>query len=144
MGRCARPCGDSATGRGSKVTRYYAGRHISGMMFFVFLMSTGCSGSVVPVPHTAGSVLPTYFVAVNGSNTNPGTLQRPFRTIQHGLDVATTPGATVFVRGGTYHEGIAFPADGTLQRPILLLNYPNEHPVISGGGDAPQKLVRIF
>src|SRR5215469_11874362 len=123
-----------------------AGGRILGVVAPLLLAAlVSCSGSVIiPVAPATGTASLTYFVAINGSDANPGTLQRPFRTIQHGLDVATVPGAIVFVRGGTYHEGITFPADGTLQRPILLANYPNERPFISGGRGVPQKLIRIF
>lgn len=126
------------------MTEGATGRISSAIALPLLAALIGCSGSVVTptLQHTTSA--PTYFVAVSGSDANPGTLRRPFRTIQRGLNIATVPGATVFVRAGTYHEGITFPADGTLQHPILLTNYPNERPFITGSTGAPQKLVRIF
>ncbi|MEO6098540.1 MAG: right-handed parallel beta-helix repeat-containing protein, partial [Fibrobacteria bacterium] len=43
----------------------------------------------------------TYFVATTGNNSNSGTLEQPFATLQKGHDVAVA-GDTVFIRGGTY------------------------------------------
>ncbi|HMI83183.1 MAG TPA: right-handed parallel beta-helix repeat-containing protein [Polyangiaceae bacterium] len=42
-----------------------------------------------------------YYVATTGSNSNPGTIDKPFATLQKGHDAAM-PGDTVYVRGGTY------------------------------------------
>jgi hypothetical protein len=77
-------------------------------------------------------LLSTYYVATTGSDANPGTLAQPFRTIQHGLDVATAPGDTVYVRGGTYKEQVTFTHSGTAGAPISLQAYPGEHPIIHG------------
>jgi hypothetical protein len=98
----------------------------------------------MPVLQQPGGASLVYYIATNGSDSNPGTLLHPFRTIQHGLNVAVVPGDVVRVRAGTYFEGIVFPADGTLKRPIVLENYPGERPFISGGHGSSQKLVRIF
>lgn len=109
------------------------------------VLLAGCSsqGGVQQLPQN-GSDTHVYYVATSGSDRNPGTLQRPFRTIRHGLAVADVPGDAVRVRAGTYLEGIDFPADGTPMRPIVLENYPGERPFISGRNESSQKLVRIF
>jgi hypothetical protein len=44
-----------------------------------------------------------YFVAPNGSDSNPGTIAAPFATIQKGNDVAAA-GDTVWLRAGTYYS----------------------------------------
>jgi hypothetical protein len=101
--------------------------------------TTGDAGMhVLPAKQTI------FYVAINGSDSNPGTLQRPFRTIQHGLNVALEPGDQVEVRGGTYVEGLTFPADGSAAAPIVLSNYPNERPIITGKGGSAQELVRVY
>ena len=46
-----------------------------------------------------------YYVATTGSDSNPGTLAQPFRTIVKGVSVLK-PGETTFVRAGTYAESI--------------------------------------
>jgi hypothetical protein len=103
----------------------------------------GCNTTLVP--HAAGGADGhTYFVATNGSNSNPGTLAKPFRTIQHALNVATQPGDTIEVRAGTYHEAVHFTADGSAGRPIVLENFSGERPFISARNTSAQELVRIF
>ena len=45
----------------------------------------------------------TYYVATNGSDSNPGTLAQPFRTINKGIGILRA-GDTLLVRAGTYDE----------------------------------------
>ena len=62
-----------------------------------------CLGFVVTVGLTAGRTASAmeYFVAPTGNDSNPGTMELPFATLQRGHDVAAA-GDTVWIRGGTY------------------------------------------
>ncbi|MFC1712393.1 HEAT repeat domain-containing protein [Candidatus Poribacteria bacterium] len=82
------------------------------------------------------------YVAVHGSDQNPGTRSRPFATIQRARDAvrqiketATEP-ITVHVRGGTYYlsEPVVFtPEDsGTEDVPITYAAYKGEKAKIRG------------
>jgi hypothetical protein len=61
-----------------------------------------------------------YYVAPTGDDSNPGTMDQPFATLQKGNDVAKA-GDTVWIRGGTYQvvtpansgAGIALTKSGT-------------------------------
>ncbi len=57
----------------------------------------------------------TYFVATNGSDSNPGTIAAPFQTIQHAASIAG-PGDTVDIRGGTYRESVKPARSGSAGR----------------------------
>ena len=73
------------------------------------------------------------YVSPGGSDTNPGTQQSPFRTVQHALDQAQ-PGTMVYLRGGVYNEWLSFPRSGAAGRPISLSGYPGETAVLDGHG----------
>lgn len=72
-----------------------------------------------------------YFVSVDGSDSNSGSKQSPFRTIQKCAEVAQ-PGASCQIRGGTYRETIKPKHSGTKDKPITFIAYQNETVIISG------------
>ena len=74
----------------------------------------------------------TYYVSTSGSDSNAGTLAKPFKTIQRGLDLARA-GDTVMVRGGTYAGSVTFRYSGASGRPITLQNYNGEKAIIDQG-----------
>ena len=74
----------------------------------------------------------TYYVATDGSDTNPGTLNSPFKTIQTGIDVLEE-GDTCYVRGGTYNEGLVLKQSGTSSAPITIKNYNGETVTVNSG-----------
>jgi hypothetical protein len=75
----------------------------------------------------------TLYVAANGSDSNPGTLAAPLRSIQRAVDLAQ-PGYTIEVRGGTYapSTNIQLVKNGTSSQPITLRNYNGERVIIDG------------
>ncbi len=75
----------------------------------------------------------TYYVATGGNDANPGTLERPWRSPQHAAE-RVRAGDTVFVRGGTYREGVEVEAAGTKRKPIRFSAYQKEKVVLNGKG----------
>ena len=71
-----------------------------------------------------------YFVAPDGKDSCPGTLERPFRTITAGISTAEA-GDTIFVRGGVYNcaSTIHIDRSGEQGKPIRLRAYPGETPI---------------
>jgi len=58
-------------------------------------------------------VASTYYVdPVNGNDAGSGTQLSPWRTIQKSMNAAT-PGSTVNIKAGTYHERLALNVSGT-------------------------------
>ncbi|MBH8565381.1 right-handed parallel beta-helix repeat-containing protein [Nostoc sp. CENA67] len=87
---------------------------------------------------TTNTIGKTYYVsAVTGNDSNNGlTTDKPFKTIQKGVDAAKA-GDTVYVMNGTYTQvtgsnRIVFfhHKDGTPQAPITLKAYPGHKPVL--------------
>ena len=69
--------------------------------------------------------------APNGSDSNPGTQERPFKTVQKCADVAE-PGITCLLRSGIYREAVRPSSSGTAEEPIIFEAYENEDVTISG------------
>ena len=69
-------------------------------------------------------------MALNGSDSNPGTLSAPWLTIQHAMNSAT-PGSVVNIRGGVYHERLSLNVSGTAGNYITFQPYGFNVP--SGG-----------
>ena len=61
----------------------------------------------------------TYYVSPSGSNSNPGTREQPWQTIQYAVD-KTVPGDTVLVEDGLYRESVIITRSGTPQAYIVL------------------------
>jgi Right handed beta helix region/Protein of unknown function (DUF1565) len=90
-----------------------------------------------PAPTLPPSVTADFVVASNGSDTNPGTTAKPFRTIQHAADVIKA-GQKVLVRDGVYYERrLQFRALGTTAAPIIFQAAPGERVVIDHGLRVP-------
>jgi ankyrin repeat protein len=71
-----------------------------------------------------------YYVATGGKDSNPGTLQRPFKTFSVAIEVAE-PDDTILVREGTYHcsSTIHIDKSGEQGKPIRVRAYCGESPV---------------
>lgn len=75
----------------------------------------------------------TYYVAVNGNDSNAGTSSAPFRTIQKALNVVNA-GDTIEIKAGTYKERLILTRSGAPGNPITITNYGNDKVVIDGSG----------
>ena len=96
-----------------------------------FIRAIGACMLAGALVSTAAAHAATYYVATTGSNSNPGTESKPWKTVAHAVNTMIA-GDTTYVRGGTYNEGlIRFRRSGTQAAPIKLLNYPGEAPIIN-------------
>ncbi len=83
---------------------------------------------------TPVSAAGSYYVSTSGSNSNPGTLSQPWKTIQKAADTVTA-GDTVYIRGGTYHEKVTFSdVQGTASSWITFSSYNNEDVIVDAYG----------
>jgi len=110
------------------------------LFFIVFGMLTGCKKEDPPEPEVV--ITATYYVAPDGSDMNPGTIDKPwvswvraFRTAQRG--------DTVYFRGGVYRKQGAAAISSTNANsgisgyPICYFNYPGEVPILDNEGFMP-------
>ena len=72
-----------------------------------------------------------YFVAPNGDDRYPGTIEAPFATVQKAVDTMQL-GDTVYLRQGTYEETVKFNKGGTKLAQLSLKAYNGEKAVITG------------
>ena len=82
----------------------------------------------------------TYYIATDGSDSNPGSLSQPWRTIQKGFS-SISPGDILYIRGGTYTPAATVIGGmycgagvsnkrGTAGSVYKVLAYPGETPVL--------------
>lgn len=77
------------------------------------------------------TIAPGYFVSPQGSDDNPGNINRPFKTIQKCAEVVQ-PGSTCWLRKGTYRETVRPIMSGTKTEPLTFAAYKQEEVTISG------------
>ncbi len=65
----------------------------------------------------------TYYVATNGSDTNPGTKEQPWKTISYATSAASAVGAgdTILVQSGTYTEQVNLRKSGNAESGHIVL-----------------------
>ncbi len=101
-------------------------------------------GRHVPIPIAAFLVLlatsaaaqpgATFYVSTSGSDSNAGTIESPWRHIQHAADNVTA-GATVDVFGGVYHESVNIPVSGnSTDGYVVFQSYPGQTAIVDGTG----------
>jgi len=76
----------------------------------------------------------TLHVSAAGADSNPGSAESPWRSIQYAIDRAE-PGDTILVHGGVYNEIVLITRSGSSEDGfITLMEAPGEHAVIDGEG----------
>ncbi len=76
----------------------------------------------------------TYVVdqaAPGAADSNPGTAEKPFQTVQHAADVARA-GDTVYVLAGRYDERVKVKAGGSEGRPVSFVARPRRSATVAG------------
>jgi hypothetical protein len=95
-------------------------------LFPLFLASTLCATS-----HASPAFYIVDQAAPGSADTNPGTEQLPFKTVQHAADLVR-PGDNIFVMAGKYDERVHVRASGAQGQPITLSAIPRRSAVING------------
>ena len=122
-------------GRGEEMTCQPQGRRPAKSICITMLMAVmSCAGGVMAEE---------YYVDPRGSDANPGSIDKPFRSIVRTQDEVRRSRAlqkspiTVYLRGGTYYldEAIVFSGEdsGSSNATVTYSAYEGEKAVISGG-----------
>ena len=85
---------------------------------------------------TTQSWAKTYYVDKNhidANDSNFGTEDNPWKTIQKGASVAVA-GDTVYVKDGIYNEKVAVKNSGSSGKAITFIAYPGDKPILDGTG----------
>lgn len=89
------------------------------------------------LPPTGGGPVigATYYIATNGSDANPGTIDAPFKSVNKAVPLLK-PGETLIVRAGEYDTGgfsvnanSIIPSGTSWEKPVTIKAYPGERPV---------------
>jgi hypothetical protein len=75
----------------------------------------------------------TYYVSISGNDSWNGTIDYPWRTIQHAANTVVA-GNTVYVEGGTYNEQVTITTSGRPGKYITFAAYPGQIATIDGTG----------
>ena len=107
--------------------------------FLIQCISNNCTAKKLDT----SIISPNLYIAPNGDDSNPGTEEKPFATLERARQAVRSfkrkvpKPITVFVREGTYYlsRPIVFTSSdsGTALQPITYASYPGEKPTISGG-----------
>ncbi len=95
------------------------------------IVAAALLATVMVVPATAAGR--TFYVATNGSDSNTGSISRPWRSFHASL-TKLRAGDRLYVRGGSYtFKGTNYTTlAGTSTNRILISAYPGERPIFTG------------
>jgi pectin methylesterase-like acyl-CoA thioesterase len=124
------------------------------LICFIAIQAFICAGTLLGVePAIAGAVddvavghaqAAMYVVdqaAPGAADTNPGTEEQPFKTVQHAADAAQ-PGDTVYVMSGKYDERVKVKSGGTEGKPVAFVAMPRRS-VTARGFDLEASYIRV-
>jgi len=82
-------------------------------------------------PKIGNTPASAYYVSLDGDDTNPGTLDQPWKNLNYAA-AQLNPGDKLFIRGGTYRGQFRIENGGTAEAPIEISNYNGEEVIIDG------------
>ena len=103
------------------------------LILLFIVLQAGCREDSPTINNPPPGTGKGYYVSVSGNDSNPGTLQLPWRTIQKSANTMQA-GDTVYVMAGTYNEQVSPQNSGTAGNYIIYRNYQNDSVTIDGTG----------
>ena len=84
-----------------------------------------------------------YFVSPSGNDAGPGSQTQPWRTIGKAASMVVA-GDAIYIHGGVYIEKVDFSRSGTEIKPIRILAYQGETPIIDGNNQLPNSYTGLL
>jgi len=109
-------------------TRTVPREHLALLARRVLVCAAVLAGMAAPV---WGATYVVDQASPGAADTNPGTEEKPFKTVQHAADAAR-PGDTVCVMAGKYDERVKVKAGGTAGRPVAFVARPRRAATVRG------------
>ncbi|PQP85135.1 DUF5123 domain-containing protein [Paenibacillus sp. PCH8] len=108
------------------------------MIPILTLLVSGCQDhsqsmkAPISVPKSDPQVI--HYISPQGDDSNKGTIQSPWKTLQYAADHAS-PGSTIYLREGVYHQKVKITRSGRSSgNPTLFSSYPQEKVILDGEG----------
>jgi len=118
---------------------------VAALLALVVVLAAACGGGGSPKETpAAGSPVASaaasdggrvLYVATDGGDASEGSVEHPWRSLQHAAD-SVLPGDTVVVKKGTYGEEVTLARSGEEGKPITFQASPGEEVTLDGGGEA--------
>lgn len=111
------------------------------LMMTIVISGSACRTEHGTVPTTAAASKASFlsadrgkfyhYIAIDGDDTNPGTAERPFRTISRGVR-ALTPGHTLYITTGIYIEALidVIPGGSSWASPVTVAALPGNSVIL--------------
>lgn len=110
-------------------------RRFSRFILLTLVVLTITFLSPFPTPAAAQTTPNALYVdPATGNDSNSGTIDLPFRTLQKALDVVQ-PGATIMLASGTYQEAVQTKRPGNASAPIIIEPDSGAQPVLDGNAN---------
>ena len=114
--------------------------HLSYMKNYLRLIR--CVGIILVLQLSWGCSEPGYYISTSGSDHNPGTKRKPFKSIAKINSLLLKPGDAIFFKGGeTFAGTISVTLPGTWEDSVIISTYGNGNAIINGG-DGPAVEIR--
>lgn len=103
------------------------------LAFIVVILISNCACNFAIPQVYSSTVGDIYYVATNGNDSNPGTEEKPWRTIQKAAGTVVA-GDTVYIKEGTYNERVIPKSSGSPGNYITYTAYLGDMVTIDGTG----------
>ena len=101
------------------------------LLVAAFFIVAGTAGAAIYFNEAAAANVNVYYVSPVGKDSNPGTIKKPWKTIQYAAEKLVA-GDTLYIRKGTYKERVVPKNSGEEGKYIVYSAYRGEKATING------------